>query len=498
MAFLPAVLLPILLGFALVSLLWDRDQGVPGSLLLKGSLSVGLGSGLASALFFAWILIAGRYRGGFILLESGLLLCLAGVFFLTRRRADWFRFLGSEVSPGTPAPRWFFVLSFYGILALSILAFLYLSLNRPHGGWDAWAMWNMRARFLFRGGDHWKEVFSLLGELHPDYPFLVPGVVARAWSYMGSDPVSVPAVASIGFMLATVFLLTSSLCSIRGRSQGYVAGIALLGASEFVRHAASQYADVYIGFFFLAAVVLASLAFEGAKERRGLTILAGTAAALAAWTKNEGILFLSLFLAAGTLVSAISDGAKAGLRRLALQAAGALPVAMLVLYFKTRLAPPTDILAEQQGGALLARLLDLSRYATVAKAFLAASVWRFLLPVMAVYLLLLGVERDRARGKGFLVSAATLLAMFMSYFMVYVTTSKPLEWHLGTSLDRVLVQLWPMFLFSFFLLVRVPENLMVGERPAPAGGPPAGNRRRKERHPKRGKEPPAGGKGRTR
>lgn len=497
MAFLPAVLLPILLGFALVSLLRDRDQGVPGSFMLEGSLSVGLGFGLASALFFAWILIAGRYSGGFILLETGLLLFLGGTVFLTRPRTEWLRFLRSAVTPGTTAPSWFMVLSFYGILVLSILAFLYLSLNRPHGGWDAWAMWNMRARFLFRGGDHWKEVFSVLGELHPDYPFLVPGVVARAWSYLGSDPVSVPAVASLGFTLATVFLLISSLRAIREGSQGYVAGIALLGASEFLRQAASQYADVYIGFFFLAAVVLASLASEGARERPGLTILAGTAAALAAWTKNEGILFLSLFLAVGTLVSAISDGAKAGLRRLALLAAGALPVALLVLYFKTRLAPPTDILAEQQGGALLARLLDVSRYVTVAKAFLAASMWKFLLPVLAAYLLLLGVERDRARKKGFLVSAATLSAMFASYFMVYVTTSKPLEWHLGTSLDRVLVQLWPLFLFSFFLLVRVPESLMVAGRPAAAAGPSARNRRRKERHPKRGKELPVEGKGRA-
>jgi hypothetical protein len=498
MTFLPALLVPIPLGFALVSLFWERNREAPGSLLLKGSLSVGLGFGLTSALFFLWIMVAGRFGTGFILLESGLFVFLAGAFFLTRPRGEWFRFLRGDASVQATANRWLFVLPFYGVLALSFSAFLYLLWNRPHGGWDAWAMWNMRARFLFRGGDHWRDVFSVLGELHPDYPFLVPGVVARAWSYLGSDPVSVSAVASLGFTLATVFLLVSSLRYLRGGSQGYVAGIVLLGASAFVRHGASQYADVYIGFFFLASLVLASLAFEGEKEYRGLTILAGTAAALAAWTKNEGIPFLFFFLAAGTLINGIFDGARTGLRRLALLAAGAFPVTLLVLYFKMRLAPPTDILVEQQGGALLARLLDPSRYATVTKAFLVAGVWKFLLPVLAVYLLLLGLDRDRVRGKGFLVSVATLLAMFVSYFMVYVTTSKPLEWHLGTSLDRVLVQLWPSFLFSFFLLVRVPESLLVAVPSSAATGPPAGNRRRRDRHPKRGKKPSEGGKGRTR
>ena len=40
-------------------------------------------------------------------------------------------------------------------------------------------------------------------------------------------------------------------------------------------------------------------------------------------------------------------------------------------------------------------------------------------------LLLLGVDRGLARGKGFLISVATLPAMFLSYFMDYVTTSNP-------------------------------------------------------------------------
>jgi hypothetical protein len=65
-------------------------------------------------------------------------------------------------------------------------------------------------------------------------------------------------------------------------------------------------------------------------------------------------------------------------------------------------------------------------------------------------------------------------------------------------LHRVLLQLWPSFLFSFFLLVRVPESLLVAVPFSAATGPPAGNRRRRDRHPKRGKKPSEGGKGRTR
>jgi hypothetical protein len=417
MTLLPAFLLPILLGFALVTLFWGRDQTVPESFLLKTSLSVGLGFGLTSALYFAWILIVGRFGMDFILLESGLFLVLAATVFMTRPRYEGFRFFRKDGSAGKIGVRQLFAFSFYGILALSMLAFLYLSLNRPHGGWDAWAMWNMRARFLFHGGDHWRDVFSVVGELHLDYPFLVPGVVARVWSYAGSDTTGVPAVASLVFTLTTVLLLSSSLNHLRGGAQGYVAGIALPAASGFILRGASQYADVYVGFFFLAAFVIYSLATDKEKENRGLTVLAGTAAALAAWTKNEGIVFLFLFFAAGTIASVIFDGAKAGLRRLAFFAAGALPVGFLLLYFKAGLAPPADLLAGQQGGGRCSHgswippVTRRWRRRFLSKAC-GSSSCRYGSSISCFW----GWTGARARRKGFLVSLATLLGMFFYGF----------------------------------------------------------------------------------
>ena len=46
----------------------------------------------------------------------------------------------------------------------------------PHGSVDAWAIWNVHARFLFRGSaGGWQNMFvpaEMQG--HPDYPLLVP------------------------------------------------------------------------------------------------------------------------------------------------------------------------------------------------------------------------------------------------------------------------------------------------------------------------------------
>ena len=64
----------------------------------------------------------------------------------------------------------------------------------PDGGYDAWMIWNTRARFLVRAAD-FHTAFSprLLFWLHQDYPWLVPGAVAQAFMLQGhGEPLAVP------------------------------------------------------------------------------------------------------------------------------------------------------------------------------------------------------------------------------------------------------------------------------------------------------------------
>src|SRR5262249_54448796 len=62
----------------------------------------------------------------------------------------------------------------------------------PHGDWDATAIWNSHARYLFRDGPAWQS--HIQNTSHADYPLLVPAVVARLWRYIGSD---IPDAASV-------------------------------------------------------------------------------------------------------------------------------------------------------------------------------------------------------------------------------------------------------------------------------------------------------------
>jgi len=62
-----------------------------------------------------------------------------------------------------------------------------------------------------------------------------------------------------------------------------------------------------------------------------------------------------------------------------------------------------------------------------------------------------GFWRDAWRTAGLRTALGVLAVMLIGYFFVYVITPQNLEWHLRTSLARLLLQLWPMTLFLFAL-----------------------------------------------
>jgi hypothetical protein len=55
-------------------------------------------------------------------------------------------------------------------------------------------------------------------------------------------------------------------------------------------------------------------------------------------------------------------------------------------------------------------------------------------------------------------SAYTLLIMFSGYCVVSLASPADMSWQAETSLDRLLLQLWPGVLFNCFLAVRTPEE----------------------------------------
>jgi hypothetical protein len=470
LSLLVSILIPQLIALVFMFLVWPRRMPL-SSLPLRICLAVGIGLGLFSCTFFVQLLVFGSSRSVFISIQIALLALLTAalVYAVKSRRTSP---AGESSAETPPRSRLRLILSIVFVIALvsASLTFIFMSLKRPHGEWDAWAIYNMKARFLFKAGDNWKDLYTEpLYWSGTDYPLLISTTIAGIWTLMGRDSVVVPPLVAMLFTLGTAGAATSALSVLRSNCQGLLAGLILLCTPYYVQHGAHQYSDIPIGFFFLATFVLLAFHQRSPKGDNRFLFLAGLTAGLAAWTKNEGLLFALAIIVARFAVLVPRHGLKPYLREMTFFAVGLIPIVAVVLILKLGLAQPNGLLSPTEGPPFMAKITELARYRIIAEAFFEqtfsfGSFAVSVVPLLIFYLLLLGTAIEESDKPSIIVTFAVLGIMLAGYFMIYVLSPRDVAWHVLTSLNRLCSQLWPSFLFGFFLMARTPELAMMKKR----------------------------------
>jgi hypothetical protein len=353
-------------------------------------------------------------------------------------------------------------------IVVALAAVVSLARKSPHGFGDSLAIWNLRARFLFRGGEQWRDALSVLPWSHPDYPLLLPLSVTRLWKASGGETVAAPIALATLFFLAAVGVTAGAVGLLRSARQAALAGIVLLSAPSYLIDVTAQCADLPLGFFLLTTVVLVVIASRGVPGNPRLLALAGVAAGLAAWTKNEGLLVALAAAGAGMTVIGFQRAWRDALAYLRAFLAGLAPILLVVIAFKM-IAPPSELVGSQNAGGILARLVDPSRMAIIARAFGEQLVmlggWSIplpLVPSLIAYLLVVGVDVPAEDRRGAAIGSGIVALMLAGYFFVYLTTPYDLAWHVTGSVGRLFLQLWPSIVFLFFLAARSPEVRAAG------------------------------------
>lgn len=438
-------------GFLLAHLIWPKGQG--WAVLLKLSLGVGLGLGITSCLYFLRMLLFPG-QGGYLLIEGALFAFMLLIYLFKGRPAF------NLALKLKPLSGWqlFFGLASFLVLGFTVYSSILYSRINPHGDYDAQAIWNLRARFMYRLGDEWRSAFSpdINRNFHMDYPLLVPMNVVGGWNTLHGEVLRIPAVHSLLFLIGLAGLTYSALALWRSSSQGSIAMIVLLVTPYILLFSTFQTADIPLSYFFLASLILLILALQ--ENSKGLLFLSGLMAGLSAWTKNEGFSFV-LVVAVFCLFFYLPGQRWQGF--FSLLGGMALPL-LTSLLFKTFLPSQNDLLAGSGLIQLGQRLSDPIRYnliLTYLKAELAIlGGWPInILILLGAYCLILGWNpsaRQQFNGWFLLIIAA----QFTIYCLIYLITPNDVEWQLKYSLSRLLMQLFPMALLLFFLFIRTPEN----------------------------------------
>jgi tetratricopeptide (TPR) repeat protein len=345
-----------------------------------------------------------------------------------------------QTEPPQTETNWIAIALLAAILIPSGTRVVQMAWANPNGQWDAWAIWNKHAKFLATS-DNWRDAASpLLGKTHPEYPMLLPSIVARAWLIGGNTANVVPMVIGLLFFAALIGLFVGTLAILRGTLAAALGGAVLLSLLPLLYWAASQYADVP-----LACLMTASLAliFIGSPDA---LVWAGFCAGMAAWTKQEGGPF------AGAVILAFLVWQPRRWWRLL---AGAAPLLLLTAWFSIRVAPP-GIFAPRPFAAELALLTDANRYAIIGRA-LVDHLPGYPLILVALLAVMLRIERNRAVW----TAATALLLMLASYLAAYLVTPLDLNWHIANSMERLIVQFWPPLLLTLCALLPPDLELIV-------------------------------------
>ena len=465
-----ALISPLIIGAAIIVILLPENSLRGIWLILTVCLGTGIGLGITSSTIFVWLGMIGSPNMGYFTAELSLALILSLLAFYRFRHSQSGNLnkdsaLNGEANcAGIQWLKRIFVI----LLVISVFSFVIKAVfNNPHGIFDAWTGWNYRARWMFRGGDQWMFAFARvsIGD-SPDYPLLLTGSIFRMWKILGNDYVAVPIMLATIFTFGSILMLFFSIAELRGKNQGYLAAMFMFISTQFFNVGSYQYGDVPLAFFILSTLILMSLQDYCPRLSYRIAFLTGLAASCAAWTKNEGLLFLVLV----GLVQFIGQPGKTDwsniIKVFSSFLSGLAFVLVTLIYFKLKFAPANDLISHDNIEKLGTYLFDTDRYLLVLTAILK-KIFTFnegIVWLMIVYLLISGFNKSRFPDKRILSYLILMFLMLCGYFLSYLISPHDVGWHIGSSIRRLLIQLWPSWVFLFFYCVQGPEKSVVKAR----------------------------------
>jgi len=437
------------------------DAGPAAGSLLRSLTVFAFALGVVSVGTSAMLLFAaaGSIAGRIALPLLFVLSILASISFLRERKARAATRPLAAPRPRTRGSRRVLVLVAIATLAAGALVVKRL-LRHPDGEWDAVGIWSLRARLLHRAAGDASVAFAPeMPGSHPDYPLMLQGLIAAGWTLTGDGVVWVSGAIALMFGALTAAALGAGVAACRGTAVASLSVLAWLATPHVLREIAWRYADIPLSAFVVLSLGWLAAAYDGRSGVRSGVALAGTCASLAAWTKNEGIVPL---LATGGVLLLRPPPGLPRVRALRTYALAALPFLAVLLAFKIGIAPENDLVSRTDAQGVLERLQDPSRYALIARSafdeITRSSNWNSLFPIAIVASVLAAVVGAPRGGHALRAVGAAVLLVAGGYFTVYVLTPQRLAWHLETSLDRLLLQLWPSLLLLVALGVPGPEG----------------------------------------
>lgn len=401
---------------------------------LGWAVGLALFSALLFVLYLAHVAIVSAI---FVALPATLLVLIGGAFVLYAAR---------DARPGvgdTDRGATMIVIAGLGIAGAQVALSSWMAWRSPLAGYDAWALWSMKARMLALGRLP-LSYFTHPALTHPEYPLNLP--LAEAALFQLPDALGTHLAALIGpaCLGALILLFYAGLTRLYGRGVAAVAAALLALAPMLPAQASLGYADVPLTMYAGGASLYLLLWWR--LRRPADAILMGVLAGGAIWTKKEGSIVAALVL----LAYCVSEMSRVGIPwRGRLRGMGQVILATValslpwLLFTALHRAPAGDFLP-MTPHVFLAHMSRLPQILL----FLVGQLMTFdefgLFWVGVAGVLLLFARRLSRYGYGLLF---ILLGQLSIYTVSYVFSGwNPYIDHITTSLYRLVMQAVPLAL----------------------------------------------------
>ncbi len=434
-------LISILIGYFAVLAVF-RKSGIP--CLLSCFLSVGVGLGISALLTFYSFLIFDKFHPAAIIILHTIVLTGLSLYCFKNQKS-----MKTDFDGTAPVNRQ----SIFGaMLCLAALAVtLFFALKQFFGQWDAWALWNMKAKFLTTSGHAWKAAFTQLHwHTQPDYPLLLPMMTIWGWVMDANNFYTAPFVVAVIFTVACIGLLFCALERYARKDIALIGGSFLFFLPWFLTLATAQYADIILAYELLASFICLAMILREGNENSA--ILLGFFLGLMTFTKNEGIM-IALLLFLMTAVYLFSN--RSFDRPLAKKLSGFMMAGLLfpvsaTMIFKIFLAPHNPDIALKYM-TFASRFFNFEGCYMIIYALMQEVThnrWHYLWACLAV---LITLEWRKYFYKEIKIFTWFFIVYFTVLFIVYLgTVNFDLMWRLSRTLSRILFTLLPSIVFVVF------------------------------------------------
>lgn len=433
-----------LLGHLLLALLFRNDRKLDS--LTHFFLAGGLGLGMSSIISFYSFLITDLFNKIFVLSVHALLLFSFCCILLLQKKKP-----SSLLNKGAPESK-IKSLLFFVFLSVLFIPVWIQSKFYPMGGWDAWSVWNFKAKFLFLSMGEWKNLFDVrLWRTSPHYPLLLPLINIWGWTFAKSPSSFVPQLTSVVFTFLVAGLLFSTLKSFTKNAFSLFAPLLLITLPFYNTLATSQYCDIVLSYYCLASVYCLIMTIH--LNKSSYAFLAGVFTGMLAFTKPEGLIASLLLLAIGLTQFLLFERKKIQLKTkrapLLFLSLGALLAFLPSIFFKSFCSPGNQtfingFMSESNPVSLYRLKMIFAFLLLELKSGKWNGIW---------ILLVLGLVLSKGR----CFSKTTSLIPFFAFtyvtvvlFYYFLNTYFLIDWWLSVTLSRILFSLLPILLFWMF------------------------------------------------